>query len=231
MNAHEVILHYIGFKDMFNYIIAFGKRISKHAVSLVKRKFLVRHENRRGYFHSYPNGYLDGPYMCDSFSGTYIDNKRYVGEVDQTDIDEGKRFLYNPHTMPSFGYCYFTQKPGRNNRVVCGVLHGKCIYSVSPYEGVYAECLFINGLMEGPCIDYQGKRRYMYTYVRGIKVGEEVIFCDGEKVASNMYDEGGWLHGPSIVYDKGCVSVINTYEHGKRVNREMKINNVNPWNK
>jgi hypothetical protein len=213
-NVLILVLYYVDFDDLFHYIIALVTsriEVIDYHITNIKHKFLKRYVNEYGYFHSYPNGYVDGDYKCEFLStiyeGKYINNVRY----DQ----HGEKLIDASHIPMSepFGYRYDLSTK-RYRRIVCGVVHG---YIVEKREEGLSAGRTVNGKREGLHRIHHNGHISIRNYVSDVNVGRDDEYANGQLIRRCIRDNEGCKNGAEDYYKNGRLLRTIVYVHGTQL--------------
>jgi hypothetical protein len=197
--AYEIALEHIDFRDLFNYLIAILSakiRVPQYRIASLKRKFLTRCVTLYGYFHSYPNTYVEGPYQYEDSEGIIVGNRCPPDSevISCTDITAGK-----------------TRQTSRN---VCGVAHGKFI---SKSFDITVIISYFDGNKHGLCMNiYADGSTIKQLADNGYPTGLRYRYAaDGTLINTCKLNRNWDMNGEKIRYDKqGNIINIKFYADG-----------------
>jgi hypothetical protein len=226
-----LIIGYIDYKDMMSFLLAFLSSkdgvIPEYRMFQVKYSFLKTYKANDGKYQYYPNGIVEGRYVCVyngvHHEGVFINGKRYVMTSDANVIkevreDDEEHLDYDLSCRDKPFGLYMDKHTGHINTLICGAVYGDINMIVGD-----------DTLMMGSYIAGRTSRITEITddgFVVTEYTPEGRACCvyeydvDGDIDNIYRYDEAGRQHGICITTLENKYMVIS-FNHGRRMRVEL----------
>jgi hypothetical protein len=222
MNAlATLIIGYIDYKDMMSFLRAFLSSkdvvIPEYQISQLKNKFLKTRKVTSGFYQHYPNGIIEGRYLCEynnvDYEGAFINGKRHSDDASQEYLDYDLSCESKP-----FGY-YMDKHTGYINRLVCGSVYGDINYINEDHALLFIGHYAAGRLSRIATIQYDHITIRYYT-PEGELFHMSTYDIDGTFGSTYACDSRGDPHGIYIGISNDSY-IVRLYDHAALVRKEI----------